>query len=233
MFSFRVPFCKDYSIGIANFLFFVMIQKNNKKMKRGKLVTLLGVNNTGKTTQLTILEKVLRERGYKAIFVKYPVYDFPPTGTKAYEVFHEKNPKKLNPRQIQELCAQNRRDFQPQLKKLLEENDFVLAEMYSYSGVCFGMADGVPKDELLAMNQGLLEPDISILLDGFRYLKAKEKGYYFEEDFEKVQKTREYHLVFAEELGWKIINSRQSIPSIHQALLDILVTFDYEKQSLI
>lgn len=202
-------------------------------MKRAQFVTVLGVNNTGKTTQIKLLEEVLTKRGYKVVLVKYPVYDLSPTGEEINEVLRKGNPQKLNPKQIQELYAQNRRDFQPQLEKLLEENDFVLAEMYSYSGVCFGMADGVSKDDLLAMNQELLEPDISILLDGFRYLEAKEKGHYFEEDFEKVQKTREYHLAFAEELGWKIINSRQSIPSIHQALLDILVTFDYEKQSLI
>ncbi|MDD3693985.1 MAG: hypothetical protein PHC89_01160 [Candidatus Pacebacteria bacterium] len=202
-------------------------------MKRAQFVTVLGVNNTGKTTQLKLLEEVLSKRGYKVAFVRYPVYDLSPTGKEINDIFRNKNPRKLSPKQIQELCAQNRRDFQPELEKLLEENDFVLTEMYTYSGICFGMADGVPKDELLAMNQGLLEPDISILLDGFRYLEAKEKGYYFEEDFEKVQKTREYHLDFAKELGWKIINSRQSIPSVHQAFIDILLTFDYQRQSLI
>ena len=144
---------------------------------KGKLITIMGINNIGKTTQQTVLVEFLKENGHSVTALKYPVYDLVPTGPRCNAYLREGNPENLFPKEFQQLCAKNRLDFQSKLKSLLEENDFVLAEMYTGSGICFGMADGIDKNELIDMNRNLLVPDISILLDGERFLESREKNH--------------------------------------------------------
>lgn len=191
---------------------------NNK----GKLITLMGINNIGKTTQQTMLVEKLNESGYLVKSLKYPLYELEPTGPHCNDYLRKGNPEGLSPKEFQELCVQNRHDFQPELEKLLHEHDFILAEMYTGSGICFGMADGIPKVELIEMNDGLLVPDISILLDGERFLEAREEGHNYEKDDEKMNIIRKNHLELAEDLNWSVVSANQSVEKVHEEILKII-----------
>lgn len=177
--------------------------------KKGNLITIMGVTNVGKTTQMDFLEKRLINNGLSFKMLKYPIYDLLPTGPRIFAVLKQGNPENLNAKELQELCAENRKDFQNKLEELLSTIDVVIAEMYTGTGIAYGIGDGVPKDFLLEINQGLLEPDVSILLDGERYMESKEAGHRFENDDEKTNFIRNIHLELADELGWTIVNANQ------------------------
>ena len=42
---------------------------------KGKLIAIYGINNLGKSTQAHLLVQELQDQGYKAQYLKYPIYD--------------------------------------------------------------------------------------------------------------------------------------------------------------
>ena len=187
-------------------------------MKKGLLITIMGVTNMGKTTQVELLEKALLKTGFKFKTLKYPIYALKPTGPEIFAFLKEGNPKKLSPKEFQTLCAQNRKDFEQQLKQMLFENDIIVAEMYTGTGIAYGIGDGVSKNYLLTVNKGILEPDASILLDGGRYLESKETGHIYETNDVLTERIRKIHLELAKEFGWKILNANQTREEIHEQI---------------
>lgn len=188
----------------------------------GKLITIMGVTNMGKTTQQKLLETKLQSNGISFISLKYPVYDLEPTGPRIHAYLKGGNPENLSPVDFQKLNVQNRFDFQPTLEKLLEEHQIVIAEMYVGTGIAYGMGDGILKQDLVDWNNGLLVPDVAILLDGKRFLESKEQGHIFEQDDEKTESIRKIHLELAQDFGWSMVNANQSVDQVHKDIWDIV-----------
>jgi thymidylate kinase len=186
-----------------------------------KLIALYGINNLGKTTQINMLVERCNRSSDLILAKKYPIYDLPPTGPLILEAIKKGNPKNLSPGEIQALFAKNRFDFQPELERILETTT-VFAEMYTHTGMAFGIGDGVNKELLLALNEGLRKPDISILLNGQRFKEAVEKGHRFEEDDEKTELIRKIHFEFAEEYGWQIVNANQDKQRVNDQIWEIV-----------
>jgi len=184
----------------------------------GILFTILGVTNVGKTTQQKLLVERLRNEGYTVAEVKYPKYDIEPTGPRINNYLRKGNPENLSAKDFQELNVQNRKDFEPELLKMLKENDIVIAEMYTGTGIAYGIGDGLSKEWFVKMNDSLKKADLSILLDGTRYLESKEKNHIFENDDKKTEKIREAHLDLAREYLWKIIDANKTISQIHDEI---------------
>lgn len=177
--------------------------------KQGLFVVLYGVNNIGKTTQLDLLEERAKAEGLKLFRLKYPVYDLAPTGPQIHAITKGGNPEGKSATELQELNAQNRFDFQPTLEEKLREYDIVLAEMYVGTSVAFGVAQGVPKDYLLQINEGLRTPDVSLLLYGTRFKEAVEVGHRFEENDEMMNRIAVLHDELAKESGWTKVNANR------------------------
>ena len=190
--------------------------------KSGILFTLLGVNNMGKTTQQQLLEKRLREEGYRVAYVKYPVYDLEPTGPRINAYLRNGNPEGIAAREFHELQIQNKRDAAPELERLLGENDIVLAEMYTGTGITYGMGDGLDKAWLVSQYAPLREADVSILLDGERFLGSREAGHHFENDDAKTEVIRQAHLELAKDFGWQIVNANQPVEKVHEDIYQIV-----------
>lgn len=184
----------------------------------GILFTLLGVTNTGKTTQQKLLEERLRTEGYRVAYVKYPVYDLAPTGPRINAYLRQGNPEGISPREFHELQVENKKDFAPELERLLAANDIVLAEMYTGTGIAYGMGDGFEKSWLVAENDSLRTADLSILLDGARFLESRETGHHFENDDEKTERIRLAHLELAKDFGWEVVQANQTIPEVHEEI---------------
>lgn len=188
----------------------------------GILFTLLGVTNTGKTTQQAKLQERLFAEGYRVAYVKYPVYDLLPTGPRINAYLRQGNPEGISAQEFHVLQIQNKRDFAPKLEHLLSENDIVLAEMYVGTGIAYGMGDGLEKDWLVSAYEGLRKADVSILLDGARFLESREAGHHYENDDEKTERIRAAHLELAADFGWNIVEANGTIDEVHEAIYQIV-----------
>lgn len=194
------------------------------KEKTGILATIMGVTNIGKTTQQEMLTTELQSRDLKVAFVKFPAYGLLPTGPRINDYLRNKNPEGLTPLEFQKLNALNRKDFAPLLEDLVSSNDIVLAEMYFGTGIAYGMGDGISKDELINLDQELRQPDVSILLDGNRFLESREENHHFEKDDEKTERIRKIHLELAKDFNWVIVNANRDKMIIHNEILNIVVS---------
>lgn len=190
--------------------------------KRGKFIVLYGINNIGKSTQVRMLVEALRIRGIKAESAKYPIYDHAPTGPRLNTILREGAEAGISEIELQTLYSQNRRDFEPQLENMLERAIWVVAEDYTGTGIAWGWTKGAPLEDLEKINEGLLKEDMAILLDGERFLHAKEQNHLHERQDALTSFCRQKHLELAERYGWKVVNVNKDATMVHKEILDIV-----------
>ena len=178
-------------------------------MTKGKLIVLYGTNNLGKSTQAKLLIDKLKKNGNDIEFLKYPIYDLEPTGPKLNDILRSGKPQKMSEIELQELYAQNRHDFEPQLKKMLGSGKIIIAECYIGTGLAWGLTKGAPLDKLEQQNKNLIKEDIAILLDGEPYAEAQEKNHLHETKNDLMRKCRDNFLALAQRYNYEIINANQ------------------------
>lgn len=191
----------------------------NKKQK-GLLVAIYGINNIGKTTQVKLLKEEFERQGKKAIIIKYPVYDLIPTGPQINAYLRLGNPEQLSPKKAQFLYAQNRKDYEKKLEELIINNDVVILEDYTGTGISWGIGAGVEKDYLIDINKDLILADISILMDGERFLKGEEDHHLHENNYELINKVRQALLELSKQFNWKIVNANKPIESVKEDIMN-------------
>jgi len=186
-------------------------------MKKGKFIVIYGVNGTGKSTQVEKIIQYLEEEKIKVNSLKYPIYDLSPEGLFIDKYLRDSDFRKKNPQTTEELqkkYAENRKRFEPKLKKILEKGEWVLAEDYTGTGICWGLTWGASLEYLEKINNNLYQPDLSILLSGERFLSSLEKGHRNESDDEKINISRNFHELLSQRYGWKSVNSNQKIKEV-------------------
>lgn len=189
-------------------------------MMQGKLVVLYGANNLGKSTQVELLEEKLTENHLPVKRVKYPIYDLEPTGPLINDVL--RNGKQMDEDELQRTYVQNRRDYEPTLKEMLEAGTYVIAEDYIGTGIAWGMVRGLSLDVLEKMNEGLLPADIALVITGKRFETGKESTHRNETNDEIWNTAQEKHLLLADRYNWHKINANQTIENVHADIMKVL-----------
>ena len=111
--------------------------------KKGKFIVFYGINNLGKTTQAKRLVDNLNRDNIKAEYIKYPIYDLPPSGELINGYLRQGNPFNFNPRELQILYAFNRTQFQATLSAKLDQGIIIVAEDYIGTSLAWGAGSGV------------------------------------------------------------------------------------------
>lgn len=184
--------------------------------QRGEFIVLYGPNNLGKTTQAKILVDSLIALGINAQYLKYPIYDLPPTGPIINGVLRHGVP--MSSEELQRIFAQNRRDYEPRLRMDLENGVWKIAEDYTGTGFAWGMTHGVSFAALDEMNKGLLREDLAILLDGERFTSGIERGHRHEDGADWAL-NRRIHLGLMVKYGWELVNANQTEQQVHREIM--------------
>ncbi len=188
-------------------------------MARAPFITIYGINNIGKTTQVEKLVAHLNSLGYKAEHIKYPIYDSP-TGRRINDILRGGEELTISEEEFQLLFVKNREDFDPTLVQKLESGIIIVAEDYIGTGIAWGRSKGVDYDWSKRANAHLRREDLAVLMDGERFLEAQEKGHRHEEDDDRVTYVRAQLLVQARDFGYRIVNVNQSIDDVFDDILD-------------
>lgn len=190
----------------------------------GRLIVIYGSNNLGKSKQLDLLEEEYKNEGIPYTRIKYPIYDSP-TGEIINSILRPaegEDKVEISESDFQALYAENRRQYEPILRALLEQGD-VIAEDYIGTGMAWGLTKGVDKNFLEEINADLLKPDIEIVLDGYRYAGGIERRHRHEDVEPRVwEKSRMAHLELAREYGWEVVNANGSPDEVHEVIMKIL-----------
>lgn len=188
---------------------------------KGKFVVIYGANNLGKSTQARMLVDCLKDKGIDAVYIKYPIYDLAPTGPEINDILRGKKPLPEE-EDLQKLFVQNRKDYEPKLKEMLDKGTWVIAEDYKGTGIAWGMVRGLKVEDLEKLNEGLLDEDLGILLNGERFKHSVEKGHINEENEKVWKKAQEKHLELGEKYGWKKINANQDKEKVVEEIWEIV-----------
>lgn len=191
-------------------------------MKRGKLIILYGINNLGKSTQAHIMVKMLKERGIKASYLKYPLYDLQPSGKIVNDFLRKGNPYSLSRREFQFIMIMNRTQYDAELRDRLRTGEWVIAEDYVGTGLAWGMGSGIDKALLIELNSHLVREDMGILFQGQRFMKAQEKDHNHETDHELTERVRAAHEVLADDYRWPRVNANGTIEEVTHAVWSII-----------
>ena len=191
---------------------------NMSENKKGKFVVIYGNNNIGKTTQAKLLIERMERENYPVRYIKYPIYDLAPTGIMINTYLREGNPHSFTPREAQTLYAMNRTQFEPTLKKWLDEGINVLAEDYIGTSLGWGIGTGVKKEYLVEINNHLLKEDTVLFMDGNRFLVSKEKKHIHEQDDELIDKVGGIFRKLAGEFKWNKVNAVGSVEEVRERM---------------
>lgn len=187
----------------------------------GKFIVIYGINNIGKTTQARALVQHLLNKGLKADYVKYPIYDIKPSGPYLDGVLRS-GKQEISEQELQLWFTINRFQFQPILKKKLDHGINIIAEDYVGTGLAWGSAKGADYNWLKAVNSSLMSADIGILLDGERFTFAQESRHIHEVNAKLMEKVRKRFIDIGREFNWHIINANQGKDKVFNDILQLL-----------
>ena len=136
--------------------------------RRGKFITLEGLDGTGKSTQMRMLAEALRAAGHKVVETREP--GGTPTGEKIRKVLLDSGTAELSPQAEMALMFASRAQHMAEvIEPALAAGSIVLCdrftdstEAYQGSGRRLGSA---PVRELHRVLCGNLQPDLTLLLD--------------------------------------------------------------------
>jgi len=166
-------------------------------------ITLYGINNIGKTTHTLRLVEKLKQEGFDAVRVKYPVYDVHPSGDFLNQTLRSGKPQTISEQELQLWFVLNRWQFQPTIQQWLKQGKIVVAEDYIGTGIAWGTTKGLDTARLETLNEGLLKEDLAVLLDGERFTEATEKAHLHENNNDLIAHCRAVHLELGKRYGWE------------------------------
>ncbi len=178
---------------------------------KGKLITIYGINNIGKSTHAKLLVERLEKEGRKVFYVKYPIYDLSPTGPFLNDVLRGGS-QKISEDELQLWFVLNRYQYEPEILRLLDEGYIIIAEDYIGTGIAWGTAKGLTTEWLEEMNKYLIKEDFAIMLEGKRDKKSREKKHVHETNDVLIEKCEKVLVGLAEKYGWKKIQVQKGIP---------------------
>lgn len=194
-------------------------------MKKGLFITIYGINNIGKSTHAGRLVDSLKDKGYKAIYIKYPIYDLEPTGPVINKVLRANGPQRISEQDLQTLFMQNRKDYEPKIKEMLAAGYIIIAEDYVGTGVAWGTAKGIAQEWVEKLNEGLMREDFSILMVGQRTMFAKEKDHIHESNDELVDNVAEILVRLGKKNGWHTVEVQDKINDTAKLMWEELQNF--------
>jgi len=189
------------------------------------MIAIYGINGIGKTTQVELLVEYLKAKGRNASRLKYPIYDLEPEGPFIYKYLRDPGFRKDNELitdDLQMKYVENRKRYEPELKKRLENGKWIVAEDYVGTGIAWGLTWGGDLEYLEKINEGLFQSDISILMHGDRFDTAIEKDHRNEMESERIKICKNFHLLLAEKYEWNKINASQSIEAVQNEIIKVI-----------
>jgi dTMP kinase len=129
---------------------------------RGKLISIEGIDQSGKKTQTRLLAERLRLEGYPATIMSFPDYKTPVGRLlNAYLA----GTKQFDHHAVHLLYAANKYERASDIKAKIQRGHYVIINRYTPSNLAYGMAHGLPLEWLITLEIGLPKSDAVFLLD--------------------------------------------------------------------
>lgn len=189
---------------------------------RGALIVFEGIDRCGKTTQCTKLVEHLCAAGVAA-----EMWRFPDRTTAIGAAINDylSNKANLDDAVVHLLFVANRFEKRAEMLRLLESGVTLVVDRYSYSGVAYTAAKGIPHlgtDYCRSVEVGLPAPDLVLYMDISPEASAARGGF----GGERYEKTDFQRKVIEQFKGlmdqqWARIDAVNDIDSIHNQIITV------------
>lgn len=191
-------------------------------------ITFEGIDQSGKTTQTRLLAENLEKRashlpgpgrtggvnGSAGSTASPAVFSFPAYETPIGRLIRDflDGRCELPPEAMQHLYAANRWEKAGEIRRSLRgqgSGRVVIANRYTGSGLAYGLAQGLDLPWMKALEQGLPEPDVTVLLDlapSESAVRKQERDRY-ESRLDFLREVRRAYLQLAEDAGWIVLDA--------------------------
>ena len=183
--------------------------------KKGLLICVEGVDQSGKKTQVDLLVKRLNEHGFRVEEVSFPDYDT--MIGKEIEAFL-KGKREYNSQVRHMLYAANRWERREDIESWLNKGELVVVDRYYPSNLAYGLANGLDLDWLLNLEKGLPDADLVIVIDVSTKISFNRKRLnrdVYERDFQFLREVREAYIQLSKRFNWRVLEGGKPIESIH------------------
>ena len=183
----------------------------------GKLLSITGIDGSGKTTQVQLLKEYLSKKK-QTYLLKFPNKESE-MGRLIYKQLEDPNHDPYFMQGAQTLC---RLENQTKIIFLLNSGYDIICDRYIVDSVVYGSCAGVNADWIVDINSHLVQPDIDIYIDipveeSFKRREVRRDSY--ESNFEFLQKVRDlYRYEFSKQGNRYIIDGIQSVEDIQKQI---------------
>jgi len=195
------------------------------KTKIGKIITLEGIEKSGKTTQAQMLSHYLRkERHLNTAHFDLP--DYQTDVGKLIDKYLNYAEMPANPEVLHLLYAANRYEIRDVINFHLNDGYVVIMNRYYQSNLVYGYVNGLDTEWLSILDENMPRSDLTIILDAPVQITEKRGTHVNENRFgpakEFIEKVREAFLSLAEKEKWKVIDATRSKEDIHRDIIRIV-----------
>lgn len=199
-------------------------------MTKGLFITFEGADGCGKTTQIELLDKYLKENGKQTLLTREP--GAKGLGTKLREILLNYDGEVSPQCESFLFLADRAQHIDCIIKPALQEGKVVLCDRHTDSTVAYqGYGRGLDLDRINMLNDiatGGLKPDLTIVFDvdveTSMQRVGKEKDRMESAGMEFFNKVRQGYLEIAkkEPERVKVINSSDTIENIHKQVMELI-----------
>lgn len=196
--------------------------------RRGLFIVVEGIDRAGKSTQCQRLVEYLNEgRSEKTTSAyRFPKRETAVTGPILNQILTTTGEVTL--RSLHLIFSANRWECMNEIKQLLLAGRNVVCDRYAFSGLVYSTSQGLPHGWCVAADQGLLRPDLVLLLD-LPISVSSSRGGFGGERFEKMDLQERVRAGFAkltEEYGhsdskmnWHVIDATKDMDSVFNEMV--------------
>lgn len=185
------------------------------RRKRGKLIVIDGIDQSGKKTQTKLLARRLRASGHQCSIWSFPDYTTP-VGHQLRSYLSGK--KELDFHTVHLLYAANKWERASLIQSQLKQGRMVIINRYTPSNLAYGVAHGLRLDWLRRLEDELPKPDVVLILDippRISFNRKRRHRDVHEENLRYLTKARVAYLQLARRFRWKIVAGSNDQRAVH------------------
>ena len=187
-----------------------------------RLITLEGIDQSGKRTQTQLLAQQLRKDHYRVGTISFPIYRSR-TGRDIRAFLHGK--LSYAPQAVHMLYSLNRWENVSLIKRHVDQSDFLIADRYTPSNLAYGVSKGLDRQWLVELDRGLPQPSLVIILDVPvpASFKRKTEGRDAHENSKRYMvRVRKNYRSLARSYGWKLLDGTVPPERVHRSVLELV-----------
>ena len=188
----------------------------------GKIITIEGIDQSGKRTQTRLLADELRRKGAKVSTISFPLYKSS-SGKQIQRFLQGK--QEYPATALHMLYSLNRWENQEIITNLTEKSDFVIADRYYPSNLAYGVSRGLSLGWLQGLDRGLPTASLVIVLDVpvLSSFGRKSSGRdVHERDKRLLLRVERTYRTLAKKLDWKMVDANRPVEEVREAVWGIV-----------